>query len=164
MYTRILVPLDGSKLAEQVLPQAVGLARSFGAVLHLAQVISIPRELEGILENSLAGPPPLDPNLDLARLVVAARQSKSREYLERLADRWRDKDVKAETAVLEGVADAEILDYTRKHKIDCIVVTTQGLSGIHRFLLGSVTDRLIRSSEVPVVVVPIHPEGFPLPS
>jgi nucleotide-binding universal stress UspA family protein len=61
MYARILVPLDGSKLAEQALPQAVGLARPFVAVLHLAQVISIPRELEGILENSLAGPPPLDP-------------------------------------------------------------------------------------------------------
>ncbi len=163
MYTRILVPLDGSKLAEQALPQAQGLAQSFNATLHLAQVISIPRELEGILENSVGAPLQLDPNLDLARLVVAARQAKSDQYLERLAAHCRDEGVKVETAVLEGVADEEILDYARKHEVDCIVVTTQGLSGIRRFLLGSVTDRLIRSSPVPVVVVPIRQELHPHP-
>jgi len=163
MYTRILVPLDGSKLAEQALPQAQGLAQSFNATLHLTQVISIPRELEGILENSVGAPLQLDPNLDLARLVVAARQAKSDQYLERLAAHCRDEGVKVETAVLEGVADEEILDYARKHEVDCIVVTTQGLSGIRRFLLGSVTDRLIRSSPVPVVVVPIRQELHPHP-
>ena len=159
MYTHILVPLDGSKLAEQALPQAQGLARSFNATLHLAQVISIPRELEGILENSIGAPQQLDPNLDLARLIVEARKSRSQEYLDRLAARAGNNVVKAETAVLEGMADEEILDYAREHEVGCIVVTTQGLSGIRRFLLGSVTDRLIRSSEVPVVVVPIRPEG-----
>jgi nucleotide-binding universal stress UspA family protein len=62
--------------------------------------------------------------------------------------------IEVETAVLEGIADEKILAYAKEHDVDCIVLTTQGLSGLHRFLLGSVTDRLIRSSEVPVVVVP----------
>jgi nucleotide-binding universal stress UspA family protein len=154
MYSQILVPLDGSDLAEQAIPQAEGLARSFHATLHLVQVFSVPRELVSVLEVGIGMPSPLDPNLSLAHLVVEAGRAKSQAYLERLAAQLRDNGIKVETEVLEGIADEEILAYAKEHDVDCIVVTTQGLSGLRQFLLGSVTDRLIRSSEVPVVVVP----------
>lgn len=154
MYSHILVPLDGSDLAEQALPQAEGLARSFDATLHLVQVFSVPRELVNILEVGVNAPPALDPGLNLAQLIVEAGRAKSEAYLERLAAQFRHNGIKVETEVLEGIADEQILAYAKGHGVDCIVLTTQGLSGLHRFLLGSVTDRLIRSSEVPVVVVP----------
>jgi nucleotide-binding universal stress UspA family protein len=154
MYSRILVPLDGSELAEQALPQAEGLAQTFGATLHLVQVISIPQELVSVLEGGVGVPPLLDSNWDLARALVEARRSNTEAYLERLAAQFRDRGIEVESAVLEGMADQTILDYAREHEVDCIVVTTQGLSGLRRFLLGAVTDRLIRSSEVPVIVVP----------
>jgi nucleotide-binding universal stress UspA family protein len=157
MYSHILVPLDGSDLAEQALAQAEGLARSFGATLHLVQVFSVPRELVNILEVGVGVPPSVDPNLNLAHLIVEAGRAKIEAYLEGLAARLRDNGIKVETRVLEGVADEKILAYAKDHDVDCIVLTTQGLSGLHRFLLGSVTDRLIRSSEVPVVVVPARP-------
>jgi nucleotide-binding universal stress UspA family protein len=63
MYSQILVPLDGSDLAEQAIPQAEGLARSFHATLHLVQVFSVPRELVSVLEVGIGMPSPLDPNL-----------------------------------------------------------------------------------------------------
>ena len=154
MYSHILVPLDGSDLAEQAIPPAEGLARSFDATLHLVQVFSVPRELVSVLEVGIGVPPPLDPKLSLAHLIVEAGRSKSQAYLERLAAQLRDKGIKVETEVLEGIADEEILAYAKERDVDCIVVTTQGLSGLRQFFLGSVTDRLIRSSEVPVVVVP----------
>ena len=157
MYSHILVPLDGSDLAEQALSHAEGLARSFDATLHLVQVFSVPRELVNVLEVGIGVPPPLDPNLNLARLIVEAGRSRSQGYLERLAAQLRDNGLRVETSVLEGIADEEILAYAREHNVDCIVVTTQGLSGLRQFFLGSVTDRLIRSSEVPVVVVPARP-------
>jgi nucleotide-binding universal stress UspA family protein len=159
MYSHILVPLDGSDLAEQALPQAEGLARSFGAMLHLVQVFSVPRELVNVLEVGVGGPSPVDPNLTLAHLIVEAGRARSEAYLERLAAQFRDNGIKVETRVLEGIADERILAYAKEHDVDCIVLTTQGLSGLHRFLLGSVTDRLIRSSEVPVVVVPSRPQS-----
>jgi nucleotide-binding universal stress UspA family protein len=71
--------------------------------------------------------------------VVAAREARSNQYLERMAAQFRKKGVKMETAVLEGVADEEILNCAREYEVDCIMVTTQGLSGIRRFLLGSIT-------------------------
>ena len=154
MYSHILVPLDGSELAEQAMPQAEGLARSFNAMLHLVQVFSVPRELVNVLEVGIGAPPPLDSNLNLAHLIVEAGRAKSQAYLERLAAQLRDNGLKVKTAVLEGIADEEILAYAKDHDVDCMVVTTQGLSGLRQFFLGSVTDRLIRSSEVPVVVVP----------
>ena len=58
------------------------------------------------------------------------------------------------TAMLEGGAAEKIVNYTREHGIDLVVMSTHGFGGLKRLLLGSVTDRVIRSCEVPVLVVP----------
>jgi nucleotide-binding universal stress UspA family protein len=93
MYSHILVPLDGSDLAEKALPQAEVLAKSFSTALHLVQVFSVPRELVNVLEVGVGIPPSVDPNLNLAHLIVEAGRSKIEAYLEDLATQVRDNGI-----------------------------------------------------------------------
>ena len=77
-----------------------------------------------------------------------------KEYLERLAVHLRDTGLKVVTAIEEGAVDEKIIGYAKQHDIDLITMCTQGYGGLKRRLLGSVTDRVIRSSETPVLVLP----------
>ena len=74
--------------------------------------------------------------------------------MERLAADLRGTGLTVETAVEEGAVYEKIIGYAKQRDMDLITVCTQGHGGIKRRLLGSVTDRLIRSSETPVLVVP----------
>ena len=82
------------------------------------------------------------------------RIASGKEYLERLAAHLRGTGITVETAVEEGAVDEQIIGYAQQHDIDLITMCTQGYGGIKRRLLGSVTDRVIRSSETPVLVLP----------
>ena len=64
------------------------------------------------------------------------------------------RGVPVDTAILEGAADDNIIAYSKAHSIDLVVISPHGYGGIKRLFLGSVTDRVIRSCEVPVLVVP----------
>ena len=153
MYSRILVPLDGSKLAEKALPHAQGLAKTSGATIHLINVFTkhpggIP--LTGGLESghSVAG------TAELARQLEESQISGMDEYLAHVATQLEHDGIHAEREIHEGPAHDHIIDYAKQHGIDLIVMSTHGHGGLKRLLLGSVTDRVIRAGEVPVLVVP----------
>ena len=154
MFKHILVALDGSELAEQALPTAQDLARSSNATIHLIQVISRQPELEARRSSGDANPQIAELSRDLARRLIESRLSQGREYLEGIAGQLKSAGIEADTAIREGAADENIVDYSREHGIDLVVMSTHGYGGVKRLLLGSVTDRVIRSCQAPVLVMP----------
>jgi nucleotide-binding universal stress UspA family protein len=153
MYAQILVPLDGSENSERALPHAQELAQASGATLHLVQIISRSDELDAVRGGGydvLAA----EYSRDLTQEYITARINRAGDYLKEAAMRMEARGVKAETAVREGAAAENIIGYAREQGIDLIVMSTRGQGGIQRFLLGSVTDRVLRTGHLPVLVIP----------
>ena len=152
MFTKILVPLDASELAERALPLAQGISESSNAAIHVLRVVSRLPELE----VGRAGPSirVAELEIDLARQLVASRVTRGKEYVDRVAAQLEKAGIEVATAMLEGDAAENIVNYTRENGIDLVVMTTHGYGGLKRLFLGSVTDRVIRSCEAPVLVVP----------
>jgi len=134
MLSTILVPLDGSALAEQALPFAERLARVAGARLILARVVPQASPAETSIEASIA--------------------LTARENLEEIASRLRRSELSVEVEVPEGDAAARIVGAVTAHRADLIVMSTHGRSGIGRWLYGSVADAVIRLVRVPVMLIP----------
>ena len=154
MFANILVPLDGSALSEHALAMAQHLARSSATSLHLLQVISFQPELEALRSSGGDSVTMLEMAQDAARRVREAQTARGKAYLEGLAAQLQHAGLHVTTALREGAADEHIVAYAQEHAIDLIVMTTHGHSGIKRFFLGSVTDRVIRAGQTPVLVVP----------
>ncbi len=153
MFTNILVALDGSQLAEKALPVVRNLANSSGGTIHLIQAVSRQPELEAA-RGGEASLQLAELSQDLARQLIETRLAGGQKYLEQVAVELTSAGLQVETAILEGAADEQILSYSREQGVDLIVISTHGYGGVKRFLLGSITDRVIRSCEVAVLVVP----------
>jgi nucleotide-binding universal stress UspA family protein len=138
MYTRILVTLDGSNVAEQALPFAIAQAERFRAQLILL------RAVEPILyTRSLE-------TLDDAR---QQRLDWARGYLEGVATRIRERGIQVKVVVTEDAPHLAITQYAESNEVDLITLCSRGLSGPSRWLMGSVADRIVRGANVPVLLV-----------
>ncbi len=142
MYRSILVPLDGSSFGEHALPSALTLARRAGAALHLVHVHQPP-----------AFP---DQMLITAAGVDEQLRREERSYLERLVGRLRGSDVPVQGTLLEGDLLPALEDHVRAAQADLIVMTTHGRGPLSRFWLGSLTDHLVRSAPVPLLLIRPH--------
>jgi nucleotide-binding universal stress UspA family protein len=140
MYKRVLVPLDGSALAEQALPHAVAIAERFQAELILLRVLA---------------PLPRPPTAIPAVLQKAEEASASlvRKYLERLVADVQERDIRVKLATIVGRPHLQIIQYAETNQVDLIVMSTRGHSGLSRWLMGSVADRVVRGAGVPVLLV-----------
>ncbi|NHN61382.1 MULTISPECIES: universal stress protein [Halorussus] len=138
MYDRILVPTDGSDQSERAFEQALDLALTYDAELHLLNVVDV---------SALAG------EFDAVTVVDSLEES-GRQLTHRLRDRAEEAGVETvETLVREGVPYSTILDYADDNDVDLVVMGTHGRTGLDRYLLGSVTERVVRKSDVPVLTV-----------
>ncbi|MFO8115637.1 MAG: universal stress protein [Halorubrum sp.] len=138
MYSQILVPTDGSPASDAAIEHAIDLARQYDATLHALYVV------DGAAYSTLeAG----------ADIVVEALESEGEEATRRVADAAESEGVDCETKVAMGTAYRSIRDYVDEHAIDMIVMGTHGRKGLDRYLLGSVTERVVRTSDVPVLTV-----------
>lgn len=138
---RILVPLDGSSLAEEALPYAANLARSGQSELYVFRVITLPA-------SGLAG---LEAGVIESAYWETAREEAD-DYLQRVAADLVAEGVQTEYSIgTEPIAE-EILSFAERNDIDLIVMTTHAREGLSRIILGSVTDRIIRAGQVPVFV------------
>ncbi|HWO73276.1 MAG TPA: universal stress protein [Dehalococcoidia bacterium] len=138
-FRSVLVPLDGSTLAEQALPVAKTFADSFGSTLHLVRVVGVPPAGDGF-----GGEYPYAPQL-IDSLVEGAKA-----YLAGVAAGLGDYQV--ETAAPLGYAALQLEEYIDAKGIDLVIMTSHGRGGIARAALGSVTDRLL-GGKAPVLVV-----------
>lgn len=141
MYQNILVPLDGSELGETALATAVDIARCTGATLTLIRVPDHP-----MMEYYIDQP-----------VVLADLRSRdaerARDYLDAIAARLRLDGLTVVTRVMDGAVADAILDVANTESADLIAMATHGRSGIGRFLLGSVADRVTAHADVPVILV-----------
>ncbi len=154
MFDDILVPLDGSEFSERALPMAQDLAQSSDATVHLIHMVSREHELRAGRGIELVQAAELE--MDMARRLTESQIHRGRLYLEQKGSQLSDAGIKIETkfTVKAGEPAQNIIDYVKEHSISLVVMTTHGHGGIRRLLVGSVTDRVIRSCEVPVLVVP----------
>ena len=147
--TQILVPLDGSPLAEGVLGPATDLAHLWGAELTLLRVVH-PVVFYG--DELLGWPAPYDKEL------TAHLRSQAEDYVRDIAERLRRDGLRASGVAVVGwgAADA-ILTTAGPEQVAAIAIATHGRGGVQRLALGSVADKLIRAAEVPVLVYrPAH--------
>jgi nucleotide-binding universal stress UspA family protein len=147
MYDDVLLPTDGSATAEGAVEHAVDLADRHGARLHAVFVVDLGRPNVG--PGTVSG----------LREVVDAVREEGDEATAAVAERAREAGVEATAAVVEHERPPDaILRYARTNGADAIVMGTQGRSGLQRWLVGSVAERVVRSSPVPVMLVPPDPD------
>jgi nucleotide-binding universal stress UspA family protein len=144
----ILVPLDGSEMAEQAVLVAVTLARRQGAALRLVHV-HVPQPADPIYVEGL---PVIDDHLR------TQRRHHELTYLERARDRLA-AGVSASVVLLDGPPAATLADHARATAATLIVMTTHGRRGFERAWLGSVAEEVIRTCPVPVLLVSARSEG-----
>jgi nucleotide-binding universal stress UspA family protein len=154
MYSQVLVPLDGSEASERALPHAHNLADAFSARVHLLQVIPLSHEYEAYLGGGEESPMVSEYSIDMAEQITATAQTKAEAYLKATAARLEAHGIHVQTSVRQGSTLENITNFVEENGIDLIVMSTHGRSGLQRFLIGSVTDRVIRFSHVPVLAIP----------
>jgi nucleotide-binding universal stress UspA family protein len=139
---RVLIPLDGSKLAEQVLPTILPIAAALECEVILFRVLVV----------DTAGPFTGRWYLPQNSSFEAANQD-ARFYLERLASRIEEQGIRVSTAIQVGPVAKSIVDYAEGHDVDLIAMCTHGRTGIARWALGSVADRVLRAGDKPILLV-----------
>ncbi|MFQ5886885.1 MAG: universal stress protein [Anaerolineae bacterium] len=143
MYKKILVPLDGSELAETV----------------LSHVEALTPEAEMILLRVL-------PATGVLPATAEAERSAAQESLERAKERLQEKGIKAHTTIRHGEdAAGEITDYAEVNDVDLIAMSTHGRSGVGRWIFGSVAEKVLRGTNKPILLVRvpgISKTGLPL--
>lgn len=137
-YNSVLIPTDGSDAADQAMGHALSLATEFDAEVHALSVLDL---------QQAAGP------FDVGGLepsFVERLQEQADDDIQDVADRWTQPD-RFHGTVEEGAPSKAILDYVREHDIDLVAMGTHGRTGLRRFVLGSVTEHVLRESPVPVL-------------
>lgn len=141
MYRKILVPLDGSKTAEGVLPHAKALAYSEGAQLILLTVAANPA-----LDYAFSDP-------GIAQRAEEEEQSRSKKYMAQVETDLKAAGFKVSVVLRVGAVADVILRTAEELQADVIAMSTHGRTGPARWLLGSVAERVVRSSKVPVMLI-----------
>ena len=142
MYTRIVVGLDGSELAEGALRSGAELAKALGIPLHLVRVADLATVHWGATEAS-------DSYAALSQ-EMEREQSAAASYLEVMAAPLRDEGLAVTTEVRAGTAARELLRLSTPN--DLIVVASHGRHGLERLLLGSVAEEVARKAAGPVLI------------
>jgi len=133
---RLVVPLDGSPLAEEALPTALQLARHLRLPIHLVRVVDRETRFDSIRAGAAA--------------ATLAREE-AQGYLDQWVQWFAERSVAADRGLLAGPPAVALLDVLRPG--DLVVMTTHGRAGVRRWLLGSVADKLVRTSPGPVLIV-----------
>ncbi len=151
MYDRILVPLDGSRLAEQVLPYVTRISMGMGIPVHLIQVI------------------PTAPEMVMADPVHGSHRSEITElafdqtinYLNNILETIDGAEVEVTHEVCEGEPASRIVEEADKSPATLVAMCTHGRSGVARWLMGSVTNKVLHSTKNPMLIIRSHIGGDP---
>jgi len=163
MYENILFPTDGSEAADAALDHAVDHARQYGATLHVLFVAQddfgpsglVHEEHDDVEQSDMVGEHDDIQSSGMtteepAKVGVIAEQGET--VVSEVADEVGD-DVSVVTAVRTGAPYERILDYADQEGADMVVMGTHGRTGVDRYLLGSVTEKVVRTADIPVLTV-----------
>ncbi len=140
MIKRLLVPLDGSDLAERALVVAGDLAESLSAVIVLARVV----------------PPPVPGRFYSAKLLEQVQEAQAKEaeaYLSSVAERLKADRLSVQTRVLAGEVAPTLVRFAEETRCELIVMGSHGLGGLGSQVFGSVAQKVLHTSGCPVLVV-----------
>lgn len=143
MYKKILVPLDGSTLAEAALPHAEAIAKSEGAEIILLRIPMMPATEFFAREPSIAV------------RIQQEEEAVAKKYLDTKLNELKKEKIQASIIMLEGSVPDTILGIAEETHTDMIVMSTHGRTGLKRWLIGSVADRVVHQAHIPVML--IHP-------
>lgn len=143
MFDDLLVPVDGSDAADSAIDHAADLADRFDAAIRVLFVADTNRDSVTVVGAD----------------VVDALEREGEEIVEGVAADVRERGVACETDVVQGDPATTIADYAESQGMDLVVMPTHGRTGLSRFLLGSVTERVVRLSDVPVLTVRTHEDA-----
>ena len=145
MYTKILVPLDGSELAEVVLPYVI----LFIEVSEVNEIVFLrvvePFRVAGGLEAQVT--PEEKDRIERDAVGLAGG------YLGKIAGKFKDSRIKINRVVLVGKPAKTIAGYVGKSDVDLIIMATHGFSGVHRWVRGSVAEEIVHAARAPVFLV-----------
>lgn len=145
MYKKILVPLDGSEFAGYSLSHVKAIATGCNVPEIILLSVMEPVPHAGVIGNYLGS----DWQVEREKWAVNWLE----EYLNKAAGSLSAEGLNLRTVMVQGNAANEILDYAGKHGVDLIVMTTHGRSGVLRWALGSVADRVMRYASIPVMLI-----------
>ncbi|MDQ2053872.1 universal stress protein [Halobellus sp. H-GB7] len=138
MYDKILVPTDGSAATEGAVEHAIELAKQYDATVHALYVVDT-----GAYSSLEMG----------SDIVIEALQEEGNTAVEEVEERGEEAGVDVVTTVETGIAHRVIVDYVAEEGIDLVVMGTHGRTGVGRFLLGSVAEKVVRTADAPVMTV-----------
>lgn len=166
MFQRILVPVDGSKLAECVFPYVEALAKGCGSqaviLVSVTERVAADRPIirpaprpPTVSVSVVESTPDLPETQSITKLPVAVgkMQQQAQKYLHKIAKKLRAKEITVRTKVLLGNPAEEIAKYADADSCDIIVMASHGRSGPSRWTHGSVAEKVFRASRVPVLMV-----------
>ena len=151
MFSRILVPLDGSDEAAAALEIAKGIARRFSSSLLLLEMVPTTGATLGLASDVASGAL-TDPQLYQAE--VAARESAAEGYIDAVAQELAEQGLDVSYAVGTGNEGAGIVEAARREDVDLIIMATHARGGLGRLVFGSTTDHVIRNAHIPVLAIP----------
>ena len=143
LIKRILVPLDGSRVGEAAIPCTEALARALGAELVLIQVMEPVITWAGF-EGSVSYATPQDEE---------SRKAAAMAYLASVGKPLKESGISTSIAVGFGSSADQIIDYAEANAIDLIAMSSHGRSGIGRWVFGSITSKVLRAGDTPLLVV-----------
>jgi nucleotide-binding universal stress UspA family protein len=149
----VLVPLDGSELAESVLPhvKALGKQSGEGSVEVVLLRVCEPPTIPSYYGPELSGVP-----LDWGKYVeqeLTREKERASEYLAELESKFKAKGIRVRSEVIQGKPDDEIVEYANKNRFSMIIMATHGRSGLSRMVYGSVAVNLLHGVTSPILVV-----------
>jgi nucleotide-binding universal stress UspA family protein len=145
MYKKILAPLDGSELSECTLEHLKAVAT--GCQVPEVVLLRVVEPLPQVYDDGGLSP-------EWHKEAQKKAGEFATDYLAKVAASLKKEGIAAETASVSGRAADAILNYAKEHQVDLVVMSTHGRSGVSRWVLGSVADRVVRHSPVPVLTVP----------
>jgi nucleotide-binding universal stress UspA family protein len=142
VYKKILVPLDGSELSKSILEHVVAIVN--GCEAPQVVLLRVRDPLDQQTRDKLSA--------DVANMLDDAYQEEAEDYLEKISVILKAKDVTTEKVVISGKPAEEIIRYAQTTGVDLIIMSTHGRSGVSRWVLGSVADKIIRHSDIPILL------------
>ena len=142
MFEKILVTLDGSELAEEVIPYVEDIAKRCNAEIILMRVSPPAHTVvaEGVVVS------PLDEQLDQI-------EADFKRYLDRVADVLRARGLTVQTVIRFGNPAEEIVDFSENNDVKLIAIATHGRSGLSRWVYGSVAEKVLRAASAPILLI-----------
>lgn len=137
MYERVHVPTDGSEAVELAVEHAIDIAKTYGAELHVLYVVDTAS---------------LSAEVNTATLIEDL-EAEGEKATQAVAEQAERAGVETVTEVVNGIPHEAIVNYADDHAADLVVMGTHGRTGLDRYLIGSVTEKVVRTSDVPVLTV-----------